>query len=246
MDNAVTGQLPLVVELVGPAGAGKTTLLQVLSQSDPKVLIGAHPQIRNIGHLPFFIWNALLLLPVFLRLFQNRERLTWPDIARVIRLKGWPRFLGRQMSNVGQVIILDQGPVYTLATLRGFGPEGLNSQGLERWWHGMLKQWASILDMIIWLDAPNTVLMTRINTRGKVHSVKGKSDQAAFEFLAQYRAAYEEVISMLSINASGPKVLRFDTAQVSLDEIANRVLATCNLKHGKDDIAHQDARQAAI
>jgi thymidylate kinase len=242
-DNAHAGKSRLVVELAGPAGSGKTTLLQALSQRNRQIVIGAHPQGRQMRDLPFFIGNAILLVPTFLRLWQNGGRLTGSEAARMIRLKGWHRFLGRQAT--GRVVILDQGPVYTLATLRGFGPESLNSQGFQSWWDGMLRQWASILDMVIWLDAPDRVLAARINTRRKGHAVKGKSEQEALEFLEHYRTAYAEMLSALSTNSGGPRILVFDTSLESLDEIANGVLTACGLKDGEDEILQPNAGETA-
>jgi len=151
-------------------------------------------------------------------------------------LKGWDHVLGRGVSNHGTVIVLDQGPVFLLAQLHCFGPESLRSQSAEKWWNGTYKQWADILDIVVWLDTSDSILMERIRTRGKGHLVKGRSEAEVFEFLARYRVAYEQVISVLKANASGPKVLRFDTAQEPLDEIVSRVVVACGLKDSEQTI----------
>lgn len=229
---------PLVVELAGPAGAGKTTLLQALCQRSHKILISEQPQLRKIGQIPFFLGNAIVLLPTLFRLWQTSGWLAKSEITRVVRLRGWHRLWERQVPNGGTVVVLDQGPVYTLATLHGFGPESLRSRSLDRWWNSTLEQWASILDIVVWLDAPDMVLVERINARSKAHLVKGETEQDASAFLARYRTAYEQVLSMLSTDATGPRVLRFDTAQASLDEIVNRVLMACGMRNGDDKSVH--------
>lgn len=144
-------------------------------------------------------------------------------------VKGWHRVLGRQASNNGTVIVLDQGPVFKLAWLHELGHGSLKSQAFERWWDSTLKQWATLLDVVIWLDAPDTILLERIDARDKVHLVKGKSEQDAFEFLARCRTAYEHVISMLMANSDAPGVLCFNTARESLDQIVDNVLAAFDL-----------------
>jgi thymidylate kinase len=145
-------------------------------------------------------------------------------------LKGWHHALGRRASNNSSVTILDQGPIFMLAWLYEFGPESLKNKSVERWWDSMYKQWASTLDMVIWLDAPDTILVERIHARSKWHLVKGESEQEATEFLARSRTCYEQTIGKLTAN-SGPEPLRFDTDQESLDQIVDKVLAAFNLEH---------------
>jgi len=94
----------------------------------------------------------------------------------------------------------------------------------------VLDQWARTLDMIIWLDAPDSVLMERINNRAQRHHVKAKSEQEAFQFLARYRSSYEQVLVKLTANGR-PRLLQFDTNQVSIEQITDRLLVTCGLNH---------------
>lgn len=234
-DNASMERPSLVVELVGPAGAGKTALLRTLSQRNKKILTGARPQVRRVGHIPFFVRNVLLLLPTFLHLYQHNSRwLTRREFAWMAILKGWPHVLGQEVSNEGTVVVLEHGPVFILANLLYFGPESLKGRSAEKWWRSMYTHWASILDMVVWLDASETILLERIRARNKWHRVKEKSEPEVFKFLSRYRAAYEQVISELTADGGGPKVLRFDTSQQSLDEIVNRILAEFGMKDGEE------------
>lgn len=226
-DNTIVGRSPLVVEMCGPAGAGKTTLLRALSQCNQVFVEGAHLRVRRIGHIPFFLSNALLLLPAFLSHHRNSRCFTWDEIKMMVCLKGWPHVLRRQASNNGTVTVLDHGPVFQLTRLHAFGPEKINSQSFEEWWDSMLKQWATIMYMVVWLDAPDAVLLERIHTRNRWHIIKGKSGQEACEFLGRYRTSYEHIISALTAEG-GPQVLRFDTDQKSVDQIVDKVLAAFN------------------
>jgi thymidylate kinase len=99
----------------------------------------------------------------------------------------------------------------------------------------MLKQWAVTLDMLIWLDAPVTILLERIHARNHWHIAKDKSEQEAYEFLARSRTSYKQIISALTANG-GPRVLRFDTDQDSLDKIVDKVLVAFNLKDSESKI----------
>lgn len=230
--NTSIGRKPvLIAELVGPAGAGKTTLSRILSERDERILIGAEIELRKMEHIPIFVGNAPFLLPVFLRRCRPGRWFAWDEIKAMVYLRAWPRVLRQQATNNGTTILLDHGPIFKLATLHAFGPERLKSQGFEKWWTRMLKQWAYTLDMVIWLDAPDALLVERINTRSKWHVVKGESEQEAYEFLARYRASYEQIRAELAAYGR-PTLLQFDTNQASIEQIVDKVLVTCHLKPG--------------
>jgi len=232
-NKAIKQKSPLIVELVGLAGAGKTTLARALSQRDEKILVAADLELRKMRHIPIFVSNVPFLLPVFLRRCRSSRWFTWDEIKAMVYLKAWPRVVRQQASNQGTVILLDHGPVFKLATLNAFGPERLKSQGFEQWWHSMFKQWAFTLDLVIWLDASDTNLEERINTRSQRHAVKGKSEQEASKFLARYRTSYEQILAKLAAYG-GPTLLQFDTSQASIEQILAEVLVTCNLKLGEN------------
>jgi len=226
-DNTTMKRPPLIVELVGPAGAGKTTLAQALSQHSKRIRTDTAPYYRKIEDIPFYARNTLGLMPIFFHLYRNMNGrwLTREEIAWMAILNGWHQVLRQQLSMKGTVVILDQGPVFMLAWLYGFGPERLKSQCAKQWWGSMYKEWANTLDMVIWLDTSDATLVERIRARDVRHGVKQKSDPDAFEFLARWRLADAQVLSALTAEAGGPQVIRFDTAQNSPDEIVNKVLA---------------------
>ncbi len=232
-DNTIVGRSPLVAEMCGLAGAGKTTLLRALIQCNQVFEEGAHLRVRRIGHIPFFLSNAFLLLPAFLSHHRNSRWFTWDEIKMMVYLKGWPHVLRRQASNNGTVTVLDHGPVFQLSQLHAFGPEKINSQSFEEWWDSMLKQWATIMYMLIWLDAPDAVLLERINTRNRWHVIKGKSGEEAYEFLARYRTSYEQTITRLTAKG-GPTLLRFDTHLKSMNQIVDKVLAAFSLESNEN------------
>jgi len=210
---------PFVVEIVGPAAAGKSSLLRALIQSNEKSLILTGPERRRIRNIPFFASNALLSLPILIRQCRSGRGFTWKEIKTIVYLKGWHHALRRPAAN-GKITVLENGPVLRLAKLRAFGPGNLRSRRFDRWWESMLKRWARTLDMVIWLDAPDRVHAPDRKRR----TTKERSDRENSEFLARYRASFEGVLAALRTR-DGPRVIRFDTYQESLGQIAQKALA---------------------
>jgi shikimate kinase len=220
-NRTTAARVRLVVELAGLAGAGKTTLALALRQSNQRFTIGV--RLGRTGYLPFAVSITRFFLPVFLRQYRHSRWFTWEEMRAMIYLKAWHHVVSRQRSEAGTVAILDHGPVYRLAWLHEFGPEIVRSRRFAQWSDNVLNQWAASLDFVVWLNAPDAVLVERIAARDRWHVVKGKSEQETYQFLARYRASYDQVLSKLTANG-GPKVLRFDTYQESLDQILDNLL----------------------
>jgi thymidylate kinase len=219
--GTMAARVRLVVEVAGLAGAGKTTLAQALRQCDQHFMVGVH--LRRTGYLPYVASITRFFLPVFLRQYRHSRWFTREEMRSMIYLKAWHHVVSRQRSAEGTVAIMDHGPVYRLAWLQEFGPEIVRSRRFAQWSDGVLEQWAAGLDLVIWLDAADAVLVERIAARDRWHVVKGKSEQATYQFLTRYRTSYDQVLSRLTANG-GPKVLRFNTDQESLDQILKNVL----------------------
>ncbi|MBI5962704.1 MAG: AAA family ATPase [Chloroflexi bacterium] len=214
---------PRIVEIIGPAGAGKTTLSRALSPCRKSFFVGNFPDVRKISNAPFFIRNGFQTLPALHKLPRGSSRkLTRREFAWLSILNGWSDILQKETKN--KIVILDQGPVFLLTETREFGPEYLRNENADFLWQSLYSRWGNVLDMIVWLDAPDADLMSRIRHRDKGHVVKNESDETTFEFFARYRQAYERTISKLQANHSDLKILRFDTSQKSSDEIAYQLL----------------------
>jgi deoxyadenosine/deoxycytidine kinase len=134
------------------------------------------------------------------------------------------RLLRQKTLDDDKVIVLDHGPIYRLAFLREFGPAITTSPAYQRWWTDLLKQWIATIDMVIWLDAPDAVLLERIRARDSWHAVKGKSDREACEILRRYRAAFEQTFAEF-LAARPVTALHYDTSRQSTEEIADETLA---------------------
>jgi thymidylate kinase len=222
-DYSARSESPLIIELVGLAGAGKTTLLHALNRRNEEIKIGAEIALRKLGHLPVFVRNAPLVLPTILQPGQQDRWFTWEEIKYLVYLKAWPHVLEQQAAQGGEAILLDHGPVFKMATLHAFGPDYLKTERSEAWWNQMFRQWASTVDMVIWLDAPNPILEKRINSRSQRHAVKGKSETEALRFLGRYRTAYERILARLMVDG-GPTLFQFDTSRITIEQVVDEVL----------------------
>lgn len=141
----------------------------------------------------------------------------------MVYLEGWQRMLQSGARNDSRITVLDHGPIYRLCALREFGPELTQSEVYASWWNDMLVRWGVILDLVVWLDAPDPILLERINARAEAHSVKGKSEGEAFRFFARYRAGYQHVVDRMTA-IGGPRLIRFDTQETSLEAAVNEVI----------------------
>jgi hypothetical protein len=215
-----TRQRPLLVELAGLAGAGKSALSFALHRRDPAVRAGF--EIWQLPH-PWLVANGLFCLPTLLRCWRACRWSCREEANHIVRLHTLSWWLSLESSKGYKTLPLEEGAVYVLAWLHAFGHDGARSRCMEQWWRAALQQWATRLDVIIWLDAPDAVLAQRIRTRNGTHPYASWPDPPLYEFFARWRAGYQYVVSQLA-EAGGPKVMTFATDQEPPDRIADRIL----------------------
>ena len=208
---------PLVVELVGPAGVGKTTLLQLLSQRDRTIKANFNISKDRYAR------GTLPLLSTFLGLHQPYQGLLWKEMKRILYLQVLHQMLKQESTKNYSAIVLDEGPVYMLSRMRVFNPQAIGRLSFKKWWHAAITEWASTLDVIIWLDAQDSTLIRRIRTRNQPYPISDMSDSSARKFISLYRSAFQCVIAELTI-PSGPEVFRFITDQETTEQIADKIL----------------------
>jgi hypothetical protein len=133
--------------------------------------------------------------------------------------------LERPVSGNGAIVVLEEGAVCLLAKLYGYGAGPLRSENAREWWNHMYKEWAKTLDVVIRLDAPLTTLLERIRARGVQYEFKEMSDEEAFKYLALIQIAQEHVLSALTAEVRGPKILCFNTVEKSSEQICDEMVA---------------------
>jgi len=208
-----------VIELVGPAGAGKTMLAQQLEASGQAMrgTIWCVP----VGSLARSI---LRHLPAVLALFGATGAWLWDEVKHLARLDALHDYLRAPRWNGTRLVVLDEGPLYTLSFLQVMGDAYFRRRPPGWWWGRTLRRWARSLDAVVILDAPDAVLATRIRERAKPHLMKDRNPDEVSAFAAAYRDATERVLIDLKA-AGGPPVLRLD-AGGDPERLDERLLTT--------------------
>ncbi|GIV79674.1 MAG: hypothetical protein KatS3mg050_4068 [Litorilinea sp.] len=219
-----------IIELVGLAGAGKSTLARALCRMDERIHVAEDLALRNGRHLALFARSMATLLPLVVQAQRRGRAPTLDELKALAYLEAWPRFLRQEFADPGSVILLDHGPIFKCATLWAFGPEQLRQALFIPWWHSRLREWAQTLDRILWLYAPEELLIQRINARSQRHAVKGRPIVEATTFLGRYQAAYDQVLTALAAQG-GPRPVALDSSRYSAAYLAAQILATLGQGH---------------
>lgn len=142
----------------------------------------------------------------------------------MVYLQAWHDRLERHPPDLDGVTVFDHGPMFRLALLREFRPEILRSDRGEKWWNAMFEKWANTLDLIIYLEAPDEILLDRIEKRHRRHAVKGQSQENAYNFFTRYRRAYQPLLDRL-VSEGYLEVLRCNTHEESVNRVVDRISA---------------------
>ncbi|MEO8089578.1 MAG: AAA family ATPase [Gemmatimonadales bacterium] len=209
---------PFRVELVGPAGVGKSTLSAAL--------------LRHWDAAPGSIWgrpvlpllgNGIRMVPTFAELCWYARSPLWDESRHMVRLRTLHQALQQGAQTGSEAIVFDEGPIFVLAWLRGFGHETMRNGKSEQWWEASLAEWSRMIDAIVVLDAPDTTLAARIRTRSQPHEVKDFSDPAIAAWIARFRIALDWVLAEMTARG-GPVIVRLTTDQTPPERAAERVL----------------------
>jgi hypothetical protein len=213
-----TGAGACVVEFVGPAGAGKTSLINALRQRDPTL----RAPIR-ISHPRYFApaaLEAVCLMPVLIRDLSRASACAWSDTRYLLEVNTLRRAVESACRRDARPILLDEGPVFVLARGIAFRSTSKRDIALHAAWMRGIRAWGRMLDVIIWLDAPDDVLADRIRGRRKAHRAKESGDAELSAFLGKYRRAYDWVIDQFAATGQ-TRLYRFDTSELAIERLAD-------------------------
>lgn len=215
------------IEILGPAGAGKTTVLGVIRDAgvafDDHLSIGWNDRVPVLGGL------LVRLLPCYL---LNCSRSRWFDqeeLRRLVYVRGWLRVLARRDLSEGAITIFDHGPIFMLAMLEEFGPPLVQTGQFTLLSEAAIADWSDVLDTVIWLDAPDSVLAQRVAARARQHCMKGKPLAEQSIFFNRCRCSFNRLVS-LAASSGRMRVLRIDTGDGAAENIAAQILTELALK----------------
>jgi len=215
-----------IIEIVGVAGSGKSTLTREL-RVDYDCHVADSLHTRSPSHWPYVAHGLPGLLPLVAVSARDRPLLSWDELKFVLYVAEWHRFL-RDSDVMPAAVLLDQGPIFGLACLLWGRKPFTRSARFESWLRRMVERWSLELDAIVLLDAPDEILLARIDDREQRHDAKGVPVGQGLELIERHRDAYARVLS-LSEALGRPRLLRYDTATMPPAEIAAELAGVLEL-----------------
>ncbi len=222
--NATRPRAGKRVEIAGVAGAGKSTLRDALCAEQDGLVVADLLHARRPGHLPYLAAGLPAVLPLAAASARRRAWPTWDDVKDALNLSTWHRYLAAHVDSADCTVVLDQGPLFALARLRWVPSPLTAAPGFRTWWQEAIAKWAGELDGVVWLDAPDDVLLARINGRTRGHLIKGRAQDEALAFLGASRWALAETLDAVSA-ATGVPILSVDTEMSTPEQAGRRVAA---------------------
>jgi hypothetical protein len=196
-----------VIELLGPPAVGKSTLADRLAEMDGCVVVKDHDR----GDVPVLARSLLAAGPVLAHLPPaGVSRARW--VAWAGRLAAAHSVVERRVSRGASMVVFDQGPAYTLGRMTDVCRTRAGSQ----WWHRRLTECASLLDVVVLLDADRPALLDRLVTREKQHVALGLDAEDADSYLADRQHDCRVMASWLEHR--GVPVVRLNTSRITADD----------------------------
>jgi hypothetical protein len=211
MTRETEATAPRIVELVGPPGAGKSTIFTAIEERDAG--IARPPLLRKTESLLFVQLGRVVATLVGHRVMPHGLG----PVREMLYVQALPEIIGR--ASPASAVVFDQGPVFSLTR------PSLTDERLADWHETWFDAWAPLLDLVVWLDAPDAVLIERINSRPKWHGLKGGDAVAARAKLLKDREVYERALADLESRERHPRILRFDTARTLPADVAGEIVA---------------------
>lgn len=215
---AMPVQRPRIIELIGPAGAGKSAVAQQLAKL-PGVLCTSMWDVP----LTELAWATFCTIPSATMLMRRARAPLSRELRHIARLRGLLNFLDRDELSQYRYVVIDEGPIYTLAWLHVIGHPVFSDQRTNSWRRYISALWAATLDEVVQLDAADAVLGQRLRTRAKQHILSHAPDRAVTAFSMRYRSAFNATIG--AVERHGRFAVRdFRSDHMSAADIAAQIL----------------------
>ena len=175
------------------------------------------PVLTRSPWAPLLFWEFLRVVATITRAGALGRQWNRDRLMMMAYLQALPRVLRGADAKAARAVVFDQGPIFFLTR------PVLQDPRLRAWREWMFDVWFSLLDAIVVLEAPDHVLIERVNTRGKEHRIKGRPEDAAREFIADGRAALAHAMQAYERDAPGT-LARFDTSRCSAADVVERIV----------------------
>ena len=218
------------IEILGVAGAGKTTLATRLA-ADPGFEMAPFIHARRPADLLLILRAIPRLLPILWAGLTQAPRISWPECKLLVYVNRWAPVLRRRRPRTDTVLLLDQGPLYAIVRLMAEAKPFTDRRPFTSWKAEMLARWSTELSDVIWLDAPDAVLWSRINERDQDHRQKGGRAEAGRRFISRYRGAFESIMPIVE-EKGDVRTWRFDTSTSTVAQIVEIVRASRRRREG--------------
>jgi hypothetical protein len=213
---------PRALEIVGVAGSGKSTAASLLCRRGDYRRAG-FIHARQPRHLLQLLRSVPRVRTLLLYGLTRTPRIRWREVKLLAYVeRGWT--IERADRDREVALVFDQGPLYALVRLTAEARGFTRDPSFAAWRQRQLRAWAERLTLIAWLDAPDDVLWSRINSREQAHREKGNDGFAGRRFVRRYRAAFEELLRSLDRDRS-PAIVRIDTAAAGPDDATAVIVA---------------------
>lgn len=197
-----------VVELLGVPASGKSGLADGLVRALPGTVLVKEHAPRD---LPALTLGAARAWPVLLEgPPAGSGRVRW--VAWAGRLAAAPSVAARRAATSSGLVVLDQGPAYTLGRMAGVR----RTDRGNHWWHRQVFGTASLLDVLVVLDADPDVLSRRLHERPKAHRATVLDDRGTLRYLRREQELCLMVTDALA--RAGTPVVHLDTGRVPLGQ----------------------------
>jgi shikimate kinase len=217
---------PYIIEMVGVAGTGKSTLRKAIMQRNKRF---KYFDLRgSISYIPFLFKLTLIWLPLYLIKYRHTRWFTMQEIRNIGYLDTWISRIRYKSQLNNDIYIIEPGSVYWLSCLRGNGPEITKHPRFQNWLKYEFQHWASALDAIIWLDAPEAVCLQRVHIRDQWHQFLEYSDESALEELCYFQKKYAELVPEMA-SQYPIRVFKFRSDQISTQEMVEIIFSDVEL-----------------
>ena len=216
----------IIIEMAGIAGAGKSTLKKAMMQRNKNITIFPIP--AKISYVNTFIRLIFQWLPIHLKEYRNCRWFTFLEIRNILYLDTWIPHIRNKLLAKTEIFVMDPGSVYWLSSLLEIGPPITQHPRFRMWWKEKIEEWASILDVIIWLDAEEELCHQRVLAREKWHELKDLPDNHGITQLSYFQKSYAKIIPEMEFHHP-VKVFYFNSDQLTTQEMVDKVFSENNL-----------------